>query len=62
MKNLKFDDSAFVKKDSGNKKKDKKEDKKSKKNKGQDFLDYASKNNIQINIEYEAAPPDSGAE
>ena len=53
MKNLKFDDSAFVKKDSGNKKKDKKEDKKSKKNKGQDFLDYASKNNIQINIEYE---------
>ena len=26
---------------------------KSKKNKGQDFLDYASKNNIQINIEYE---------
>ena len=53
MKNLKFDDSAFVKKDSDNKKKEKKEDKKNKKNKGQDFLDYASKNNIQINIEYE---------
>ena len=52
MKNLKFDDSAFTKK-TDNKKKEKKEEKKSKKSKGQDFLDYASKNNIQINIEYE---------
>ena len=52
MKNLKFDDSAFTKK-TDTKKKEKKEEKKSKKNKGQDFLDYASKNNIQINIEYE---------
>ena len=55
MKNLKFDDSAFTKKED-QKPKEKKEEsnqKKSKKNKGQDFLDYASKNNIQINIEYE---------
>ena len=52
MKDLKFDDSAFTKK-TDTKKKEKKEEKKSKKNKGQDFLDYASKNNIQINIEYE---------
>ena len=54
MKGIKIEDSDF-----GNvtktKKKEKKqkEEKKSKKNKGQDFIDYANKNNIQINIEYE---------
>ncbi len=57
MKGIKIEDSDF-----GNvakpKKKDKKEkeskdDKKGKKKKGQDFIDYANKNNIQINIEYE---------
>ena len=54
MKNVKFDESAFGQGDS--KSSAKKEDpsqKKGKKNKGQDFLDYASKNNIPINIEYE---------
>ena len=56
MKGIKIDDSDFNKKDSKTKKAGKKsknpEDKKNKK-KGQDFIDYANKNNIQINIEYE---------
>jgi len=55
MKGIKIDDSDFSSKPQ-NKKGVKKikntEDKKSKK-KGQDFLDYANKNNIQINLEYE---------
>ena len=55
MKGIKINDSDF-----GNKPKAKKQHKKSKnpedkkgKKKGQDFLDYANKNNIQINIQYE---------
>jgi hypothetical protein len=55
MKGIKIDDSDF-----SNKPKEKKHHKKSKnpedkkgKKKGQDFLDYANKNNIQINIQYE---------
>ena len=53
MKGLRINESDFAKKEKNkkNKKKDK-EEKKGKK-KGQDFLDYANKNNIQINIEYE---------
>ena len=47
MKGLKIQDSDF-----SNEPKAKKSGKKSKK-KGQDFIDYANKNNIQINIEYE---------
>ena len=55
MKGIKIDDSDFsnqpkIKKT--NKKSKNPEEKKAKK-KGQDFLDYANKNNIQINIEYE---------
>ena len=55
MKGLKIQDSDFSNepkaKKSGKKSKNP-EDKKTKK-KGQDFIDYANKNNIQINIEYE---------
>lgn len=53
MKGLRINENDFAKKEKNkkNKKKDK-EEKKGKK-KGQDFLDYANKNNIQINIEYE---------
>ena len=55
MKSLKISDSDFAnepKKKKSNKKPKNPEEKKAKK-KGQDFLDYANKNNIQINIEYE---------
>ncbi len=55
MKGIKIDDSDFSnapKTKKQNKKLKNPEDKKNKK-KGQDFLDYANKNNIQINIEYE---------
>jgi hypothetical protein len=55
MKGLKIEDSDFTKEPKAkkvNKKVKNSEVKKSKK-KGQDFLDYANKNNIQINIEYE---------
>ena len=55
MKGIKIDDLDFTNEPKGKKpyKKQKNpEDKKAKK-KGQDFLDYANKNNIQINIEYE---------
>ena len=55
MKGLKIVDSDFTnepKTKKLNKKSKNQEDKKGKK-KGQDFLDYANKNNIQINIEYE---------
>ena len=55
MKGLKISDSDFT-----NQPKTKKQNKKTKnpeekkmKKKGQDFLDYANKNNIQINIQYE---------
>ncbi len=51
MKDVKIDDSVF----SGEHKKGdkKKHDKKNSKKKGIDFMEYASKNNIQVNIEYE---------
>ena len=55
MKGIKIVDSDFSnepKAKKQNKKLKNPEDKKNKK-KGQDFLDYANKNNIQINIEYE---------
>lgn len=55
MKGLKIEASDFAgepKAKKQNKKSKNTEDKKGKK-KGQDFLDYANKNNIQINIEYE---------
>ena len=55
MKGIKIVDSDFSngpKTKKPNKKLKNPEDKKNKK-KGQDFLDYANKNNIQINIEYE---------
>ena len=55
MKGLKIEESDFAnnpKTKKTTKKHKNPEDKKSKK-KGQDFLDYANKNNIQINIEYE---------
>lgn len=55
MKGIKIVDSDFSNEPKGkkqNKKLKNPEDKKNKK-KGQDFLDYANKNNIQINIEYE---------
>ena len=55
MKGLKINDSDFTNQPKTKKpyKKSKNhEDKKSKK-KGQDFLDYANKNNIEINLEYE---------
>ena len=56
MKGLKISDSDFTNKPNTKKKTNKKlknqDDKKSKK-KGQDFLDYANKNNIKINLEYE---------
>lgn len=55
MKGIKIVDSDFSnepKTKKQNKKLKNPEDKKNKK-KGQDFLDYANKNNIQINIEYE---------
>ena len=58
MKGLKISDSDFNEPNANsntkktNKKSKNPEDKKSKK-KGQDFLDYANKNNIKINLEYE---------
>ena len=55
MKGLKISDSDFANKPNTkktNKKLKNPDDKKTKK-KGQDFLDYANKNNIQINLEYE---------
>ena len=56
MKGLKIEDSDFVnepKTKKHNKKLKNPEEKKGKK-KGQDFLDFANKNNIEINIEYES--------
>jgi hypothetical protein len=55
MKGLKIEDSDFTKEPKAKKvnKKLKNSDVKKSKKKGQDFLDYANKNNIQINIEYE---------
>ena len=55
MKGLKINDSDFVKEPKTKKhnKKSKNPDEKKNKKKGQDFLDYANKNNIEINIEYE---------
>ena len=53
MKNLSIDKSVFSNQTKNNHKKEKKENKSNKKNKGQDFLDYANKNNIEINIQYE---------
>jgi len=55
MKGVKISDSDFTnnpKTKKVNKKSKNPDDKKGKK-KGQDFLDYANKNNIQINLEYE---------
>lgn len=51
MKKATIDEKMFEEDDS--KKKEEKEGKKAKKAKGVDFLDYANKNNIQINIQYE---------
>ena len=55
MKGLKISDSDFVKEPKTKKTQKKPKDPKVKKNKkkGQDFLDYANQNNIQINLEYE---------
>ena len=55
MKGLKISDSDFTNKPNTKKtnKKFKNPDDKKTKKKGQDFLDYANKNNIQINLEYE---------
>ena len=55
MKGLKINDSDFVNEPKTKKhnKKSKNPDEKKSKKKGQDFLDYANKNNIEINIEYE---------
>ena len=55
MKDVKIDDSIFSGKDKKEEKK--KHDKKGKKKKGIDFMEYASKNNIQVNIEYEEDAP-----
>lgn len=54
LQNVQIDDSAFTQKDT-NKARDEnsKNSKKGKKNKGQDFLDYANKNGIQVNFVYE---------
>ncbi len=51
IKEVKIDNSVF----SGSQKKDKKKkhDKKNSKKKGIDFMEYANKNNIQVNLEYE---------
>ena len=51
MKDVKIDDSVFSGEHKKNEKK--KHDKKNSKKKGIDFMEYASKNNIQVNIEYE---------
>lgn len=55
MKGIKINDSDFSNKPKGKKqhKKSKNPEEKKGKKKGQDFLDYANKNNIQINIQYE---------
>ena len=55
MKGLKIEDSDFHKEEKTKKngKKSKNQEGKKTKKKGQDFIDYANKNNIQINIEYE---------
>ena len=55
MKGLKISDSDFANKPNTKKpiKKSKNPDDKKAKKKGQDFVDYANKNNIQINLEYE---------
>ena len=55
MKGLKISDSDFTNQPKAKKpnKKTKNPEEKKMKKKGQDFLDYANKNNIQINIEYE---------
>merc|ERR1712170_327609 len=51
MQNVKVDDDMY-RDDSKNVKREK-QDKKSKKNRGEDFHDYAKKNDIQLNLEYE---------
>ena len=55
MKGLKITDSDFMKEPKTKKTQKKPKEPKIKKNKkkGQDFLDYANQNNIQINLEYE---------
>ena len=55
MKGLKIEESDFDKQTKAKKsgKKPKNQEEKKVKKKGQDFIDYANKNNIQINIEYE---------
>ena len=55
MKGLKIEESDFTNKQKTKKptKRQKNPEEKKSKKKGQDFLDYANKNNIQINIEYE---------
>lgn len=55
MKGIKISDSDFSNEPKGKKmtKKTKNIEEKKSKKKGQDFLDYANKNHIQINIEYE---------
>lgn len=53
MKNVQIDDSAFTSDKTQDKSNDKDKSKKNKKKKGEDFLDYASKNGIQVNLQYE---------
>ena len=55
MKGIKISDSDFTNEPKAKKpyKKMKNPEEKKVKKKGQDFLDYANKNNIQINIQYE---------
>ena len=55
MKGLKIEDSDFSNEPKAKKpaKKQKNPEGKKSKKKGQDFIDYANKNNIQLNIEYE---------
>ncbi|MCQ2817738.1 MAG: hypothetical protein MJ252_10780 [archaeon] len=53
MKNLTLDEKMFGEDEKNKKEKGEDSNKKSKKAKGQDFLDYANKNNIQIDIQYE---------
>lgn len=54
MKGVKLDDNIFTSKDKANEaQSSQKQGKKQKKNRGEDFLDYANKNGIQLNLEYE---------
>ena len=53
MKHLTIDDKIFESEDKGKKEKVDDSAKKGKKSKGVDFMDYANKNNIKLNIQYE---------